>query len=59
MADRGCRLDDDMAFYQCKLVRPAFTKGKQQLSAKEVEESRVLSRVRIHIERVIGLVKNR
>jgi hypothetical protein len=40
------------------LIIPSFTKGKKQLSAKEVETSRKISSVRIHIERVIGLMKN-
>ena len=37
---------------------PAFTKGKKQLSSREVEESRFLSRARIHVERVISRVKD-
>ena len=38
---------------------PAFTKGKAQLSSKEVKESRELARVRIHVERMIGMVKQK
>ena len=41
------------------MLIPAFTRGKSQLSAKEVELSRKIASVRIHIERVIGLLKNR
>jgi hypothetical protein len=59
MADRGFRLQDDFALRQCKLIVPAFTRGKKHLSAKEVEYSRTISNVRIHIERVIGVLKNR
>ncbi|XP_041361246.1 uncharacterized protein LOC121377354 isoform X1 [Gigantopelta aegis] len=60
LADRGFTLTEDFAT-QCsaELIMPAFTKGKKQLSAKEVETSRQISSVRIHIERVIGLMKNR
>lgn len=59
MADRGFRLQEDFGMLQCELVVPSFTKGKLQLSAKEVELSRAMSRVRIHVERVIGVLKNR
>lgn len=40
-----------------ELLIPSFTKGKKQLSPKDVEVSRNISTVRIHIERVIGLLK--
>ena len=41
---------------QARLHNPAFTKGKKQLSAMEVEDSRSIANVRIHVERVIGNV---
>lgn len=58
--DRGFRLEDDFSV-NCgaHLILPAFTKGKSQLSGKEVEETRTIANVRIHIERVIGLLKKR
>jgi len=60
LADRGFTLHDDFATVcSAELITPAFTKGKKQLSAGEVELSRQLSAVRIHIERVIGVLKNR
>ena len=37
----------------------AEDQNKQQLSQREVELSKQLSRVRIHVERVIGLLKNK
>ena len=42
-----------------ELLTPAFIKGRDQFSAQDVETSRSLSSVRIHVERVIGLLKNR
>ena len=36
---------------------PSITKGKTQLSGSEVDISRQLSNVRIHVERVIGRIK--
>lgn len=59
LADRGFTLAEDMAVYGANLAIPSFTCGKEQLSQREVEKLKQLSRVRIHIERVIGLVKNR
>ena len=60
LADRGFTLKDDFAAScSAELIIPAFTKGKRQLSAEEVERSRKISSVRIHIERVIGLMRNR
>ncbi|XP_033748592.1 uncharacterized protein LOC117333414 [Pecten maximus] len=60
LADRGFTLAEDFATKcSAELITPAFTKGKKQLPASEVETSRKISSVRIHIERVIGLMKNR
>jgi len=60
LADRGFTLVDEFgAGSSSELLIPSFTRGKKQLSAKEVETSRKISSVRIHIERVIGLIRNR
>ena len=45
--------------YKAKVELPAFTKGKAQLSAKEVKQSRELARVRIYVEQLIGMVKQK
>jgi hypothetical protein len=59
LADRGFDVSESVSFYQAKLAMPAFMKGKDQLSPVEVEDSRSLSNVRIHVERVIGSVKQK
>ena len=59
LSDRGFTIEEDVAVYGAKLEIPAFTRGKDQLSQNEVETSKQLSAVRIHVERVIGLLKNR
>ena len=59
LADRGFTIAEDLAVFGSKLEIPSFTRGKQQLSQREVEMSKQLSRVRIHVERVIGLLKNK
>lgn len=58
LADRGFLIHDELAAYGATLRIPSFTKGKKQLSAQEVDTSRQLSRVRIHVECVIGRWKN-
>ena len=45
--------------YQAEAKLPAFTKKKTQLSAKEVQELRELAVVRIHMERLIGMIKQK
>lgn len=59
MADQGSTIADDLAIHGAKLEIPAVTRGKQQLSQRDVELSKQLSRIRIHVERVIGLLKNK
>lgn len=58
MADRGFLLEEQFAMRSVKLITPSFTKGKSQLSPAEVELSRQMSRARIHVERVIGRLKD-
>jgi len=59
LADRGFNIYELVAIHQAEAKLPAFTKGKTQLSAKEVQESRELTVVRIHVERLIGVIKQK
>ena len=59
MADRGFGIADDLALRGARLVIPAYTKGKSQLSCSEVEQTRKIARVRIHVERVIGQMRKK
>lgn len=59
LADRGFNISDSVGIQQAKLHIPAFTKGKDQLLALEVEETRTIANVRIHVERVIGCVRQK
>ena len=58
IADRGFDIADDLALVGATLAIPLFTKEKPQLSQGEVEFSRGLSSLRIHVERTIGQIKN-
>ena len=58
LADRGFNISDELAICGAHLSIPAFTKGRDQLSSCEIEKTRQLANVRIHVERVIGQLKN-
>lgn len=59
LADRGFNIHDSVSMYCAEVKLPPFTKGKKQLSKAQVDLSRQLSRVRIHVERVIGVVRQK
>ena len=59
LADRGFDIEESVGVMQTKLHIPAFTKGKTQLTAVEVEETRSIANVWIHVERVIGCVRQK
>ena len=59
LADRGFNIANDIALRGGRLIIPSFTRGKAQLSQKEVEHSRQIARVRIHVERVIGQMRKK
>ena len=54
LADGGFDIGEDVARVQASLKIPAFTSGRDQLTPKDIEDTRQLANVRIHIERVIG-----
>ena len=59
LADRGFNIHESAGMFCAEVKMPAFTKGKKQLSQAEVDTSRQLSRVRIHVERAIGAVRQK
>ena len=50
LADHGLDIAESVRVQQPKLHIPAFTKGKSQLSALEIEETRNIANVWIHVE---------
>ena len=61
LADRGFNIFELVAMHHAEAKLPAFTKGKihVQLSAKDIQESRDLTVIRIHVERLIGVIKQK
>ena len=59
MADRGFTIQESLMLQKAELAIPAFTKGKDQLDAVDVEQTRRIANVRIHVERVIGLLRRK
>jgi len=57
LADRGFEIQDLVAIAGAEVQYPAFSGGKSQLSATEVEATRNIANERIHVERVIGSVR--
>ena len=61
MADRGFAIHESVWFHQAELSIPAFTKGKNQLDPTDLEKTRGIANVRIHVhvECVIGLLRQK
>lgn len=57
IADRGFSIDDSVKLYCAQVKYPSFLKGKKQLSPEDLESTRKLASVRIHIERIIRQLK--
>ena len=47
-----------MGLYSPQLKIPDFTRGKSKLEQKSVDETHEIAALRIHVERVIGLLHN-
>jgi len=59
LADRGFDISGSVGLYGAEVIVPAFTRGKKQLSMIEVETIRNLAAVRIHVEREIGVARQK
>ena len=57
MADRGFDLRELLEARKATLNIPPFLGQRQQLTSQEVEETRRIAELRIHVERAIGRVK--
>ena len=59
LADCGFTIAESVMFQQAQLAIPAFTKGKDQLDPVDVEKTRGIANVPVHVERVIGLPRRK
>ena len=59
LADRGFNIESSVGTMSAQVKIPAFTKGKSQMSPIDLETTRKLANVRIHVERVIGLTRQK
>lgn len=59
MADRGFTIQESLMSRHAHLAIPAFTRGKDQLDPVDIEKTRGIANVRIHVERVIGLLRRK
>lgn len=59
LADRGFTIKEEVSLRYAKLITLDFREGRDQLPGENVEKSRKVSSVRIHIERVIGALRNK
>ena len=59
LADRGFTVHESVRFHHADLNIPAFTKGKDQLDPVDVEKTRKIASVRIHVERIIGTLRQK
>lgn len=59
LADRGFDIGDSVGLMCAEVKTPAFMKGRKQLSMTDIVKTRDIARVRIHVERVIGCIRQR
>lgn len=59
MADRGFLIEDLLAPLNASIAYPAFKKKNQQLEPLDAVHSKELSSLRIHVERLIGSLRQK
>lgn len=59
MADRGFLIREFVELFGATVKTPAFTKGYSQLHPVDLEETRGIAHCRIHVERIIGSLRQK
>ncbi|XP_065645488.1 uncharacterized protein LOC136075965 [Hydra vulgaris] len=58
IADRGFKIKDLLAFYQCNIAIPPSKHTNFQMTYNDVQETSKIANVRIYVEQAIGRMKN-
>ncbi|KAF3698388.1 THAP domain-containing protein 11 [Channa argus] len=59
LADRGFDIKDSVGLMCAEVRMSAFTRGHHQLEAKDAEETRCMAHLRSHVQKVVGVVRNK
>lgn len=59
LTDRGFDIRESVGLMCAEVKMPAFMKGRKQLTMMDVIDSRKIANVRIHVERVIGSIRQK
>ena len=59
LTDRGFTHQDHVGMYMAEIKMPPFTRGKKQPEKLDMDWNRELSVVRIHVEPVIDILKQK
>ncbi|XP_076034153.1 uncharacterized protein LOC143020979 [Oratosquilla oratoria] len=59
LADRDFDIQASVGSVMAEVKIPAFTRGKNQLVPVDLEMTRIVAHVRIHVEKVIGVVRQK
>ena len=57
MADRGFPIRDELLLRRAKLTMPPAAKGQEQMPKSDVEKTKHVANLRIHVERAINRIK--
>ena len=58
-ADRQFTIQEILMLHKPELAIPAFTKAKDQMDPVDVEQTCGIANIRVHMERVIGLLRRK
>lgn len=59
LADKGFLIEHEVGEKEATLILPSFVKEGKQLHPTQVEETRHIASIRIHVERVISVVRQK